>query len=304
MSNDTSIVCPMLAVPVENNIYFYSIVFTVGCILGIWSCALNGVYLICMWKYSSISSISDVFYIVLAITDMLTGALFILPWCCFYMLTLTFTIYCKLYNFMTISGHLLAGIAVFTIAFFLADLYFSLLYPFLYIEKFTIKRALIINMIPWIVTSLMSVVCFITIAKEWYIYQFFAALGTICVMVALFVMHRQIYNELNRLSGRLSQGNMKERKEMSCKRKASKVGIKVLATFCVCFLPAVICYFYNIFIRKTVFVTNYVENVCLLIYFINPVLDPFIYYFRLSRIRVKIQRLFRSNSITEQWWCN
>ncbi|XP_057311636.1 trace amine-associated receptor 5-like [Hydractinia symbiolongicarpus] len=280
------------------NLYFHSIIVVYAVITGVVIIILNSIYLISVIKYTQHYFPSDIMYIFLSTSDLLAGLVYIPTWCTMWIMSmLQSQLNCLLCKALETGGHILAGVSLFTIGCITVDIYVSIIHPFFYDRHVTNRRAFILVAGLWMFTITL-VTPFAALNKDyWSIFELIA--GTIglssCVIISL--MHIKIYSEIKGMCKNISSSSSNQIDILKTKKKSAKTGLKILGTFILCYLPLSVCVICrNLIVQKT-FLESYAEPTTICIFFLNPLLDPFLYYFRLSRIRTKISRLFNKPTV-------
>ncbi|XP_057311955.1 lysophosphatidic acid receptor 4-like [Hydractinia symbiolongicarpus] len=252
-----------------------------------------------MSKHSSSTSVSEVLYIMLAVSDLLSGIIYIPTWCCHWILALSSIPTCIPIILTSILGYTLAIFSVFTILFITINIYLSVIHPFLYEVWVTKKRVFTLNLFVWIIFLVMVVGSTSTSLSMWIRCKNMTTYLLVIIIIVMVTMHIRLNNEINRICSRVAQtSTAQQTQDISMKKKATKMGVKIMLAFLMCFVPISSILLYNK-MNPTVIVSNYLQHVGIVLLFLNALLDPFIYYFRLGRIRSKVQVLFNNSQTKE-----
>lgn len=282
----------------ETNVYFHSILVAFVIATSFLTVIFNSVYIISTIKFTRNFFPSDVMYIMLSVSDFLAGFVYTPTWSAAWILALHQSRHnCLMWRAVNICGHVLTSMSLFTISCITVDIYLSILHPFFYDRHITNKRSFFLVTVHWIF-GFCLIISFSVISTEyWQVYESIASFIAILSCVAISLMHVKIQLEMKRMCRKATRSNSTQINILKAKKKSSKTGVKILVTFILCFLPISLCFLYRNLVKKTAFVISYAEQIAVSILSLNPLLDPFIYYFRLSRIRSRISRLFNRNAV-------
>ncbi|XP_057311208.1 adrenocorticotropic hormone receptor-like [Hydractinia symbiolongicarpus] len=299
--NNYNITCGDIKYIILEHAAFYAWLASSEVIIGVLTIIFNAVYLISMYKYSTKLSVADTLYIMLSVSDLLTGSLFVLPLTGVQIFAAYGQASCFLNDFAVINGSMLGAMSGIIICFITVDLFLSLHYPFIYENWFTSKRAVFIILAIFITLASTTITTRRTSLKAHRIFELFmsANVGVLCIL--MFLMHYAIHQELQRLYTRERKLNITPSENVKYQKKGKKLGLKMLITLLVCYIPIATYFVTVLFADKSQHYIYYMEDLSYLIFCLNPLLDPFIYYFRLKRIRSRIRRLFSRNVKTEAW---
>ncbi|XP_057311619.1 lysophosphatidic acid receptor 4-like [Hydractinia symbiolongicarpus] len=285
--------CPSYNDEIDINLYFHSIIVVYSIITSVLVTILNSIYLISVIKYTRHYFPSEIMYTFLSTSDLLLGLVWTPAWCTMWILSMSQSkLDCLLWKVLITGGNILAGWSLFKIGCITVDIYMSIIHPFFYDRHVTNRRAFILVAGLWMFTITL-VTPFAALNKDyWSIFEHIA--GTIglssCVIISL--MHIKIYFQIKGMCKNVTSSSSNQIDILKTKKKSAKTGLKILVTFILCYLPMSVCVICrNLIVQKT-FLATYAEPITICIFFLNPLLDPFLYYFRLSRIRTKISRLF------------
>lgn len=284
--------CSSDGVKYSVHLYFHSVIISVGILIAIFTITFNAIYLFSMVKHSHSLLSADVPYIMLSISDLLSGCVYMPIWCLSWTLFLLLKSPCALWTFVGACGHVLASMSATTIAVISLDLYVSILHPFFHQTHSSKRRSFFVIIFCWLFTAFITIVFTTYLLDFWHVYEYLSGSFVVFIVFCLSLLHLKIFLEIRRIRSRLKDNTVERRKIIKAQRKAFKMGIKVFAVFCLCYVPISWCLIYGTLVDTSTVLISCVEQVAILVLYSNPMLDPFIYYFRLSRIRTKVFQSF------------
>ncbi|XP_057313710.1 adrenocorticotropic hormone receptor-like [Hydractinia symbiolongicarpus] len=299
MSDNTTtpIICDLFGVELETNIYFHTTLAVLAIILAILTIIFNAIFLLVMFRFIQRLSVPDMLYAMLAVSDILTGILVMPSFSAFWIHALLSHSDCMLVNFVNVSVHILGVVSVSVIALITMDVFVSIVYPFLYPLYFTKRFVYIMFGLIWTLAIICPLALVIISIKDWYVYQNISGGIVIAVVLALFVMHLKLHHVLNNMRCQITHGNNEQKENLRAKRKASKLATSILVTLLISFAPSLVYFLLTAIEGNTVFTSSYFFQATGVWFFLNPLLDPFVYYFRLKRVRKNILKMFGSRII-------
>lgn len=299
MNNSTEIICDIFRVELEVNPIFHVTLSIIVILISILTISLNSMYLIVVYKFSKLFSISDILYIFLAVSDLLTGVILMPAFAGFWIYTSYSGTDCTFLKFVNACAHTFTLISVLTISLITTDVYASIVHPFAYRAYFTKKIFYATSAVVWIISITFPIIFVLIAPYYWYIYQNISGSMALSAMMALCVMHYKIHLSIKQLSCQINFSSAKENENVKTKRKASKLAVSILITLIACFLPSLIYFFYITIHGTTTKSVSYVFQTTGVIVFLNAFFDPFVYYFRLGRVRTKIKKMFMNTVAPE-----
>ncbi|XP_057292221.1 P2Y purinoceptor 8-like isoform X1 [Hydractinia symbiolongicarpus] len=294
-SSSVGTICDIYGVEVVSTLNFHLPLSILVTVISFLTTVLNGIYIVVMCRSKCKLSLSNLLYLMLAITDISAGAMLMPVYSTHWIYALYEGTNCAMLEYVNVVGHALATVSAAAIAFITVDLGVSITYPFFYERTFTRKRLLFVNVATWFI-SLATPICFIVISsKHWYVYQNISTGIAIFVVFTLCLMHLKIYKEIKKLSVKINYNDNTQINRLKMRRKSIKLGTFILLTFSLCFLPLCLCFVYSVTVGNSSTFVSYTQQAAICIIFLNPMLDPFVYYFRLNTIRKKVRQLFLSS---------
>lgn len=291
-------ICVGYGAVLEINKYFHSIIAAHALFTSVLTIILNSIYLISVIKFSRNLLPIDVMYIFLSVSDLLTGLLSTSSWCLTWILAIHHSKhYCSIWAFFSKSGHFLNSMSFMPIAFITIDIYLSVIYPFFHERHVSILKSFISVIMSWFLAITVNASFSLMSFKKWYIYELITAFVAIFSTIVFSLVHLKVYCEIKDMCKKVPKSNSNQINILKAKKRASSLGIKILAAFILSFLPISTCFMYRNFIGTSTFLISYPEQIALCVLSLNPLLDPFVYYFRLSRIRSRIYRLFYRGTV-------
>ncbi|XP_057312391.1 histamine H2 receptor-like [Hydractinia symbiolongicarpus] len=299
MSNSTTyqnatslIICLLFGVELEKNIYFHTTLAVLGIVLAILTITFNAIFLLVIFRFINDLSIPDTLYAMLAVSDILTGVIVMPSFSAFWIHALLSHSDCMLVNFMNVMVQILGIASVSMIALITLDIFVAIVYPFLHILYFTKKFFYMMFGFIWTLAIICPVAFVIISAKDWYVYQNISGGIIITVFLALLVMHLKLHRVLNNLQCQITHVNNDQKENLRAKKKASKLATSILVTLLICCAPSLVYFLLTAIKGNTVFTSSYLFQASEVWFFLNPLLDPFVYYFRLKRIRKDVLKMF------------
>ena len=239
-----------------------------------------------------------IFLLMLSITDILSSVT-AQPLIAFDFFLLTSEINkCEISNMTRIFGYTLAMMSITTIAFINFDLFIAIAKP--YTVPIRMCHVLLIMFSLWLVMFVSTLFC-IHIFPQ-YIQQFKVAVSVYVVFTfcTLCCTQAKIQFELKKLLKRSKGPAEIKAKDLAAQVRVSRMAKSVLSAFGFCYLPFILCSGYQIFDKDSIeFTSTYVRTWTYVITFMNPILDPIIYCFRLKKIKRVLYFCNRRTSTTE-----
>lgn len=296
-------VCATVGAEFEVIIYVQATMAAILFLMGILTVVLNAIYLTAMYKYSSDFSASDICYVSLSISDVLTGMIVLPGFGVFWIIHLVSDTNCILYNYLSLGTHILTSVSLVTIILITAELYVSVIHPFKY-EKYVTKRRLFwINFLIWCFLATSSFANSFSPVVQQYTNQSVAGAIVFCLVIFLIFLHVRINSEIEKMRKRIRHHSIEAKESIKNKKKALAMSVSVMSLFSVCFLPSSFCVIYITLAGPSKFAATYLLSTTAVISQLSALLNPFMYYFRLRRIRLKVRKLFKrginSNVVSE-----
>ena len=264
------------------------------CFLAIFTVLLNLLFLISSYCFTKSRTISDTLYMMLAMTDFITGLVVMTSFSyeLFYF-SIKKDINCINWVFVKVSGYSFATWSIATVAAISCELYLSVVHPFFYQEKVNKTKILAVLFIIY--------ACYITapvttrvISSEIFD-RYRETMAIICIPVVMFMglTLLKTYFTINNMITRVRGQDFNETLMLSSKKKLLIMATMVLLTFTICFMPVAVTSIYILYTKRTVELESYVVPIVEIIALANSFFDPFVYYFRLGKVRKNIKRLFK-----------
>lgn len=289
--------CITYLADVEINLYFHSVTVAFAITSSLLTVIFNSIYLISIVKFTRNFFPNDIVYILLSVSDLLAGFVYMPTWCAAWIVAMHQSRHeCFLLKLVNITGHILADMSLLAIVGITLDIYLSILHPFFYEKHVTNRRTFLFVTGLWLLTIVLIISLSAMSLKYWRIYENTAGIFAVVSCVTVSLMHIKIYLEIKSMCRKVPRSSVSQIHILKTKKKVSRTGTKILLTFILCFLPISCCVMYRNIVKRTTFMASYAEQIAHCIFLLNPLLDPFVYYFRLSRIRSNIRRIFVKNS--------
>ena len=250
----------------------------------------NSLFLVSLVKFSKFLSNSEVLFVLLAVSDILSGVM-VMPLYGFLMYFCNLK-NCALVNYVYVTGFCFTSISMITIVFITLDLYLAILHPFFY-QRFITKRLVTLSSIfSWICMSLVHFSLIIVSDQAMNVYKDNSAYFVFCLVLILLVIHIKIMKEIKKIS---SSNNKTTTEEASIKmrERSCKMAFSMLVTFSICFLPLAVVLVSTTGAKTNSFVVERLLPTVNCIALSNSCFDPFVYFFRFEQIRNNVKSLFK-----------
>lgn len=247
-------------------------------------------------------SASDLLYIILAFTDILTGTIVKTTFSYeLYYLSTTSQIHCSVWAFVNVTGYIFSTISISVIAVISTELYISVNHSFFYERSITKNRLCFILFCLGTFLVVTPIVNRILRIDYFDTYRDIMAIACIPIVIVMSLMHLRTYFAINKMISRVRGQDFNEALMLNSKKKLLKMAALILFTFVCCFMPVAVTSLYILQVgHRTVEIQSNVVPVVEIIALTNSFLDPFVYYFRLGKVRRNMKKLlFCSNSISE-----
>ena len=256
---------------------------------------LDGIFLITVLTNKKLRTKSNVLLVFMAVADFLKG-IFPLPLGTYVFVNLyRCTVPCIAERVMGISGVLLVHSTTVVIVFIATDILLSIKWPFFYRSKVT-QKALIVSLTAvWLCLWVIIVIIGANLHKYDDFTWIFVVFLCISVLVTSIVVvtYLSVQKEIGRMYRRsVSQYSQEDISARRAQRKMMITMCLVLATYLLCYLPYIITWNY-------VRVYHHHKYSYLLIHYTEvigmckPLVNVFIYYFRLRTIRRCCSKMLR-----------
>ena len=271
---------------------YHLLVGTLLIFLSASSIALNMIFLAAA-RYSQKRLLSDNLYYLLAVTDILTS-LMVMPLYAsqLFRIAIEQKLFCTLWIVGTGSAYIFGFWSAVTITTITVELYISVAHPYFYESSMSTKRVITSILVVWLLSFI--AICVVRVSSErlWKLFKVFIALLTIPIVIAMFIMHYRTYAAIRNMGLRCKDQSLEFKLMIKTKKKLLKTVVYILVTFFCCFLPIGIISVHSLFTNfGNIFIDSYVYPVCETLVLSNAFFDPFVYYFRLKRIRRSIRRI-------------
>lgn len=292
--NDTEYTCDIFGVRIiPTQAYFFplAIILSAQCISAIF---FNSLFLLAMSKQVCKTSVSEHLFMMLAVTDML-AALAVMPGWVVQIVEILFAkLHCFLPTYLLTAGYSLVLMSVTIIVLITVDIYLSILHPFLYQKFATKSRATFVAILMWSLCMASSLTSSIVSSRCWQRYEVIGALLTIPVVISMFLIHFRVYKEVEKIQKKGSVNKLKKRKKIGVHKRSLRMAVGILITFVLCFIPLAVYSIYVLIMGKTAELVTYGMSTVYTITLLNCVLDPFVYYFRLTKVRRRVSSILSS----------
>ena len=199
---------------------------------------------------------------------------------------------CVLLTVASLSGYILVGISFLTVSFVSLERFVSIFYPYLHERIFTKTKMILGSAFIWTFTITFQLYCFL--AKEkmmFFIVQSVAILltyiWTLIVYFKILKQVRMIAKEEADLQRRL------HKKEEERELKANRIVSFVIISLLVCYILQVVVSFVTAFAHQIRVIDSYITFWAYTFGIINCSLNPLVYCYCNSEIRVKVYQLIR-----------
>ncbi|XP_057310506.1 adrenocorticotropic hormone receptor-like [Hydractinia symbiolongicarpus] len=290
-TSTTDMTCSSYLAGVKINLYFHSLTVAYAMAISLLTILFNSVYITSVIRFTRNYYPSDIMYILLSVSDLLSGLVYTPTWSIAWIIAIHQSRKnCFFSKVLNAIGHILAEMSFFAIVGITFDLHLFIIHPFFYDKYITNRRTFLFVIGIWMMTIVLIITCSVTSIRYWRLYETAAGVFAVILCLIISFLHIKIYLEIRRMCKKITSATQID--ILNAKKKSAKTGVKILVTFILCFLPISCCVVYRNIIKRTTFVATYADQMAHCIYLLNPLLDPFVYYFRLSRIRSNISRIF------------
>lgn len=210
---------------------------------------------------------------------------------------------CVLLTIASLSGNILVGISFLTVSFVSLERLISIFYPYLHERVFTKAKMILGSVLIWIFTIAFQLYCFL--AKEkimFFVVQSItislAYIWTLIVYFKILKQVRVIAKEEADLQRRL------HKKEEESELKANRIVSFVIISLLVCYILQVVVSFVTAFSHRIRVIDNYIAFWAYTFGIINCSLNPLVYCYCNSEIRMKVYELIgvstRGNAVSSE----
>lgn len=262
-------------------------------ILSIVSTLLNVIFLYTSSQYRFKKSLSDYLYIMLAVTDILTSTIVMPIYAAhLYRLAVHNKIFCTLWIIGKTAGYIFGVWSAATITTITVELFLAVAHPYYHESSLTVKKVIGVLTIVWVTTTFLIVIARISGHRIWHYFKVMIAFLTIPIACSMFIMHCKTYFAIKQMGLRCKNQTLDFKIMLKSKQKLLRTAIYILLTFIICFLPMGIISIYILFAPHNPEIDSFVLPVTESFVLSNSFFDPFVYYFRLKRIREITKRIF------------
>lgn len=269
----------------------------------------NGLVCVAITRTPSLNSPSTKLLLCLAMSDILVGLL-VQPSFVLYRVFLhnEMTKACIVGLVFEITGWFLSGVTFFTLFAITFDRYIALSYPMRYREIVTGRRVFkIFAFIVFISAAVASSRLYLLNNKVLRIINAVLipvnSLALCCIYTNIFFLARKKQNDTNMLSTRSTLDKIEEKrqalKEFRKLTKSTVTMALICGLFLLCYVPF-FCAMVVYLVLGDNQVTTRTYNFTLTILFMNSAINPFLYCFRISRIRKAVKRILKEFIILVQ----
>lgn len=264
------------------------------CFLAIFTVLFNLLFLISNYRFIKSRTISDTLYMMLAMTDLITGSVVMTSFSyeLFYF-SIKKDINCINWVFIKVSGYSFVTWSIATVAVISCELYLSVVHPFFYQAKVNKTKILTILFIIYACYVTAPVTTRVMSSEIFDRYRETMAIICIPVVILMGLTLLKTYITINNIITRVRGQDFNKILMLSSKKKLLTMATIVLLTFTICFMPVAVTSIYILHTKRTVKLESYVVPIVEIIALANSFFDPFVYYFRLRKVRKNIKRLFK-----------
>ena len=270
---------------------------TLACLMVVITITLNSTFLATMlFQKTGQRSISNKLLMTLSVIDLLIGAL-VWP----LVAAFSFKIYsidvssCDFINATIFLGYQFSMLTLCVIFLVALDQYLAILHPYSYISKVTYPRFIWPMIGINSLLLLFSIIVKIKFQKIWINSVQIVFLPIAMVIVAsLIYVYRKVVVCVSRITKDINSTNKEEGRQIKSRAKAAKSSLIILIGTLICYLP-VICY--NIYVRvrgQTSYGVTFIGYPSQIMGLFTSVIDPAVYYWRLSTLRKATKNMFSS----------
>ena len=267
---------------------------SLACLMAVITIALNCIFLATILSQKRVQkSIANKLLMTLSFVDLLIGVL-VWPLAS----TINFKNYsidvnCDLVDVTLFLGYhfgILTLSAIFIVA---LEQYLAILHPYFYISKVTYFRLIWPIIVFNIIVLLTSIVVKIRIRVIWMHFVEILLLPiAVLIIVSLVYMYKKIIECALRVAANINSINREEGRKIKSRAKASKSSLIILIGTLVCYSP-IICYnTYTKIGKQTPYNLIFFGYPSQIIAIFTSVVDPVVYYWRLSALRKATRDMF------------
>ena len=302
MSNQSSntCICQIIGVEYLVNVPFHTISGIILAISAVLTISSNVIFLISMLKHAQNKSISEVLLMSLAFSDLLMGC-FICPLTSYILLDAVSNhkMECALLAPGLTAGIMLLQMSVTSILLLALDLFLSVTYPYFYNRNVTKRRFLFVLMVLWLFGIVSTLTTLSSPSNIFIGVMANASSNLLCIMIIL-LMYMRTYFEISKIESRVTIHSHQDISVYASKRKMLKLSMSITIVFLSFLAPFGVCALYIFIVPKTSFFVSYYLTGAVVAVLLNPLCDPFVYYFRLAKVRRNVKRLLFSRNRIEQ----
>ena len=200
---------------------------------------------------------------------------------------------CINWVFIKVSGYSFVTWSIATVAVISCELYLSVVHPFFYQAKVNKTKILTILFIIYACYVTAPVTTRVMSSEIFDRYRETMAIICIPVVILMGLTLLKTYITINNIITRVRGQDFNKILMLSSKKKLLTMATIVLLTFTICFMPVAVTSIYILHTKRTVKLESYVVPIVEIIALANSFFDPFVYYFRLRKVRKNIKRLFK-----------
>lgn len=302
MNNVTSqyIYCDILGINVTPHETFYWCLFSSLLLQSVLTIIFNFMYLAVMFKCVATRTISECLYIMLSVSDVLTAVIVTPAWMLTIYQSTEFYMDCKVALYINFTGYSLVLISVSTILLITIEMYIAVMHPFYYEGTSLKKKFMVALALLWVLCIVFSVISSVIFRTFWDMFQKLAGLIFLLVILLLFFAHHKVYREVKRICSRIIETDRDGKRRIQMKSRSVKLSLSISLTLTICFTPTIYYSFHVALLGKTTFTQSVMLPVFQFIALLNGLFNPFVYYFRLTKIRRKVRGMFSLSSVTRR----
>ncbi|XP_068699770.1 adenosine receptor A2a-like [Montipora capricornis] len=185
------------------------------------------------------------------------------------------------------------------------DRYVAITYPLIYRTKLNPTRALLVSMVVWIISILLSLLYYVVGYNR---YRFiFASTAVVTTFVVLMFTNAKIFKYLRFQVKQWddlhdsSEENLAKKRAMEWEKKITKTLVIVLVLFLACYLPSCVCiYIINFCTDCNCVFIHWVRDIQFVLVMANSGVNPFVYAWRLQNFRKSFMSILTCRACTRR----
>jgi len=286
MSNLTCLRLKMLhTTHAQNN--FYILHFTYAAISAV-TFTINIVALVVFYKISDFKTLHRRFLVILSCSDLL-ASIAVEPFISYDFLLLSDSINdCRISNLTRFLGFNIFFISVTIIALINIEQFLMISRPFASSNMLCSFSLIMFTM------ATIWTVCIIVSGVSIYMYPFSffpkyktgLTVTTLLIYSCMCLMQMKVNRETRRLVTNQNRPKSQQIEDVKLRVRVAKMATSIILVFGLCYVPSILVHVYEIVRPSQLkFSSTYIRTWCFFISYLNPLLDPLVYCFRLKSFR-------------------